>query len=81
MGPILANPSKYKQLIGALMFLVNTNSDTCYGVNTLIQFMTKPHHTHWIVFNHILRYLHGSITLGIRYSFGDVQLLGYIDAD
>jgi len=80
-GPDLENPSQYRPLIRALMFLMNTRTDICFVVNTLSQFMTKPHHTHWIVVRHILRYLHGWITLGLRYSAGNVQLHGYTNAD
>ena len=36
-GPDLVNPSEYRQLIGALMFLVNTCLDICFAVNTLTQ--------------------------------------------
>jgi len=79
--PDLANPSEYRQLIGALMFLVNTHPDICYAVNTLSQFMTKLLHVHLIASKHILRYLYGSITLGLRYSARDVQLHGYTDVD
>jgi len=43
--------------------------------------MTEPLHAHWIVAKHILRYLHGTITLGLRYSVGDVRLHRYIDVD
>ena len=32
-GPVLANPTKYRQLVGTLMFLVNTHSDVCFAVN------------------------------------------------
>ena len=49
VGPELANPSEYRQLVGAPMFLVNTRPDICFAVNTLSQFMTKPHHVHWVV--------------------------------
>ena len=38
-GPVLTNPTKYCQLVGALMFLVNTRSDVCFAVNTLSQHM------------------------------------------
>ena len=31
----LVNPSEFIQLIGALMFLVNTHLDICYAVNML----------------------------------------------
>ena len=66
IGPDLENPSKYKQLIGAMMFLLNSHTNICYVVNTLIQFMTTPLHVNWIAAKHVLRYLHGSITLGLR---------------
>ena len=45
-GPILVNPTEYRQLIGALMFLVNTRPDICFAVNTLSQHMVDPHHIH-----------------------------------
>jgi hypothetical protein len=51
--------SLYRQLIGSLMYLVNTRSDICFAVNTLSQFQVEPRHEHWIVAKHILRYLHG----------------------
>jgi hypothetical protein len=34
----LVDSSMYRQLIGSLMYLVNTRSDICFFVNTLIQF-------------------------------------------
>lgn len=80
-GPNLENPSQYRQLNGALMFLVNTHPYIFYVVNTLSQFITEPYHSHWIDAKHILRYLHGSIPLRLRYSIGNVQLHGYTDVD
>eukprot|EP00253_Pinus_taeda_P005896 PITA_05896 len=53
-GPDLANPFEYQQLIGALMFLVNTCPDICFVVNTLSEFMTEPLHAHWVAAKHIL---------------------------
>ena len=47
----LATPSEYRQLIGALMFLVNTRPDICYAMNTLSQFMIEPLYAHWISTN------------------------------
>eukprot|EP00253_Pinus_taeda_P036681 PITA_36681 len=46
VGPNLANSSEYQQLIGALMFLVNTRPNICFAVNTLNQFITEPLHAH-----------------------------------
>jgi len=55
-GPILANPTEYRQLIGALMFLVNTRPDICFAVNTLSQHMVD-HNIHWVGAKKLLRYL------------------------
>ena len=56
-GPVLANPTEYRQLMGVLMFLVNSHLDVCFAVNTLSQHMVDPHHIHWIGANNLLRYL------------------------
>jgi hypothetical protein len=47
----------YIQLIGSLMYLVNTRPDICYVVSVLSQFMSHPRQTHWIETKHVLRYL------------------------
>ena len=46
VGPVLANPTKYRQLVGALMFFVNFRPDECFAVNTLSQHMVEPRHIH-----------------------------------
>eukprot|EP00253_Pinus_taeda_P016165 PITA_16165 len=74
--PILRNATEYCQLVGALMFLVNSRPDICFAVNTLSQHMVEPHHSHWIGAKNLLRYLRGTITHGLRYTVGDVRLLG-----
>jgi hypothetical protein len=48
------------QLIGSLMYLVNTRPDICYAVNVLSQFMSQLRQTHWIAAKHVLRYLRGT---------------------
>eukprot|EP00253_Pinus_taeda_P001719 PITA_01719 len=80
-GPILANPTEYRQLVGALMFLVNTRPDICFAVNTLSQQMVEPHHFHWVGAKNLLKYLRGTINHGLRYTAGSVILRGYTDAD
>eukprot|EP00253_Pinus_taeda_P001847 PITA_01847 len=81
VGPVLQNATEYRQLLGALMFLVNSYQDICFVVNTLSQHMVEPHHTHWIGAKNMLRYLHGTITHGLTHTVGDVRLHGYTDAD
>eukprot|EP00253_Pinus_taeda_P014493 PITA_14493 len=80
-GPELGNAHKYHQLIGALMFLVNSRSDICFAVNTLSQYMVEPHHIHWIGAKNLLRYLLGTVIHVLRYTVGDVRLHGDFDAD
>jgi len=80
-GLELGNASDYHQLIGALMFLVNSRPEICLAFNTLSQYMVEPHHINWIDANNILRYLRGIITHGMRYITGDVRLFGYYDAN
>ena len=46
IGPMLKNPTEYQQLVGALMFLVNSCMDVCFVVNSLSQQMVDPHHIH-----------------------------------
>jgi hypothetical protein len=72
----------YQQLIGYLMYLVNTKPDIFYVVNVLRQFMIQLKHTHWIVAKHVLRYLQGTIDYGLRYASNvDLILEGYVDVD
>ena len=56
VGPVLANPTEYCQLVGALMFFVNTRPNVCCAVSTLSQHMVD-HNIHWVVAKKLLRYL------------------------
>ena len=42
----LVYPTLYHQLIGLLMYLVNSRPDLCFAVNTLSQFMVEPRRVH-----------------------------------
>jgi hypothetical protein len=76
------DPSLYRQLIGSLMYLVNTRSNICFVVNTLSQFQVEPRHDHWIVVKHVLRYIRGTLNYGLRYTTSsDIQLHGFTDSD
>jgi len=50
----LVDPTLYWQLIGSLMYLVNTRPDICFAVNTMSQFMCEPRKVHWVAAKHIL---------------------------
>ena len=40
--PYLVDPTMYIQLIGFLMYLVNTRLDICFVVSSLSQFTVEP---------------------------------------
>ena len=72
----------YRQLVGSLMYLVNTQPDICYEVNCLSQTMVKPTKLFWKASKHILRYLRGTFGYGLWYRQEDeVKLCGFTDAD
>jgi hypothetical protein len=76
------DPHLYRQLIGSLMYLVNTRPDICYAVSVLGQFMSQLRQTHLIAVNHVLRYLRATVVYGLIYASGvDMRLQGYVDTD
>jgi hypothetical protein len=61
------DPTLYRQLIGSLMYLVNTRPDICFAINTLSQFMVESWRVHWVEAKHVLKYLRGTIVYGLSY--------------
>eukprot|EP00253_Pinus_taeda_P029512 PITA_29512 len=69
------DPTLYKQLIGSLMYLVNTRLDICYAINILSQFMVEPKRAHCAEAKHVLRYIRGTVEHGLMYTRGnDIRL-------
>ena len=78
----LIDPTMYCQLVGSLMYLVNTRLDICFAVSTLGQSMCEPRQMHWVAAKHVLRYLRGTVGYGLRYtSSSDLTLVSYFDFD
>ncbi|XP_057830103.2 uncharacterized mitochondrial protein AtMg00810-like [Cryptomeria japonica] len=77
----LVDPTLYRQIIGSLMYLVNTWPDIFYATNTLSQFMCKPRKIYLVAVKHIMRYLRGTIGLGLKYDNVEICLHGYSDSD
>ena len=64
----LVDATLYCQLIGSLMYLVNTRPDLSFAVNTLSQFIVEPRRVHWIAAKHVLRYIAGTVDYGMHMS-------------
>ena len=70
------------QMIGSLMYLMNTRPDICFPVNTLSLFLTELRQVHLVAAKHILRYLKGTVDYGLKYDANQkVNLQGYVDLD
>ena len=65
----------YYQMIGSLMYLMNTRPDICFVVNTL-------RHVHLMVAKHAVRYLRGTVDYGLKYEVNQkINQEGYVDSD
>ena len=58
------------------------NLIACFAGSVVSRFSSSPKVPHWIATKRILRYVKGSLTMGIYYSFhGDICFIGYSDSD
>jgi hypothetical protein len=85
--PILENKrTEYQTLIGKLLFLsICTRPDISYAVNSLAQYSSAPRQSNFDAIKRLLRYLKGTISLGLHYSArdksNDFLPRGYSDSD
>ncbi|KAJ0954577.1 putative RNA-directed DNA polymerase [Helianthus annuus] len=81
-GSPLPDGSLYRSLAGALQYLTITRPDLAYAVQQICLFMHAPRDTHFDFLKRVLRYLHGTIDMGLRISASPSRsLVAYSDAD
>ena len=74
--------SKYRSLVGSLRYLTCTRPDISLSVGIVSRFMEEPVYSHWKALKRILRYIQGTVSLGLFYSnMEDYKLIGYSDSD
>ncbi|XP_068640193.1 secreted RxLR effector protein 161-like [Aristolochia californica] len=81
-GDLLFDVTRYREVVGSLVYLTVTRPDITYVVHVASQFASAPRTTHWTVVLRILRYLCGTVHHGLLLSStSDLVLTGYSDAD
>ena len=61
--------SEYRAIVGSLMYLSHwTRPDLGFAVTFLSRYLHKPGEKHLQAAKHALRYLKGTVELGIRYT-------------
>ena len=60
---------RYREAVGSLLRLANgTRPDIAYAVAQVAKFMSNPGKPHWAAIKSIMRYMKGTMDLGITYS-------------
>jgi hypothetical protein len=81
--PPVADPTQFRSLAGALLYLTFTRPDIAYAVQQICLHMHDPHEPHLTAMKRVLRYLRGSLDFGLhlRRSASSSELTVYMDAD
>ena len=66
-SPKVEDIKRYKSLIGNLIYLTMTRPNITFVVSVLSQYMQDPQQCHWDACYKVLRYLKGTIGLGVLY--------------
>jgi hypothetical protein len=80
--PVPKEECNYLAIVGSLLHLMNnTRIDIAQAVNMQCRFSSRPGPPHCSALKGVLRYLKGTMRLGITYSPGDSTIQGWCDAD
>ncbi|XP_020231641.1 uncharacterized protein LOC109812158 [Cajanus cajan] len=71
--------TKFKQVVGSLMYLTVTRPDLMFGVSLNNRYMANPKESHWAAAKRILKYLKGTLEYGISIK-GKQRLVSWLIA-
>jgi hypothetical protein len=76
------DPTRYRNIVGSLRYLVNSRPDLAYSVGYISRFMEAPTTEHLAAVKRVLRYVAGTLQFGCYYQRKkEAQLVGYSDSD
>ena len=82
MSKLLVDSTRYRRLIGRLIYVIITRPNLTYVVYILSQFMHTPREEHMTASQRVVQYLKGIARQGILLrSDSNLQLIGYCDSD
>jgi len=64
--------NKYRSLVGSLRYLTCTRLDLSLSVGIISLFTEEPIYSHWKALKRVLRYIQGTVSLGLFYSKTEV---------
>jgi len=71
----------FKSLVGSLRYLI-TRHDITYGVELVSRYKETPKESYWLDARRILRYIKGTLNLGLFYTYGEAaELVSYSDSN
>lgn len=78
----MEDPEIYRRIIGRLLYLNLNRPDMSYSVQQLSQFMKEPRRPHLQAAIHLIKYLAGTINLGLFYSAdSEIEITAFCDSD
>ena len=80
--PVIKDPTRYRRLVGRLIYLTITRPELCYAVHILSQFMQAPKEAHMEAARRVLQYLKGNPGQGLLLKVTpDLNVSAFCDSD
>ncbi|CAL1379217.1 unnamed protein product [Linum trigynum] len=82
-GTCPIDATRFRQVLGALQYLIYTRPEIAFSFNKLSQYMHSPSSHHWQCLKRLLRYVCGTISysLAIRGSSLPMRVTAFADSD
>ncbi|XP_031273199.1 secreted RxLR effector protein 161-like [Pistacia vera] len=74
----------YSNAIGSVMYsMISTRPDSAFAISLLSRFMSNPGNEHWNALKWLMRYINGTVQIGLIFCkrYASLDLVGYVDAD